>query len=638
MTLSKKGSVSSSGGGSGNLTISNSSTGIISGGVVTLVDSTHIGITAATGQIVDNSDPTSPVFSQVSFAGDANYLVENPTTDGVFLIALDTDSQIVELSFFTLTTQNRHELILLGAYVTVVAAGGVAAILDEPLNVGYSASTAATDFIWDVIGPANVSGNVISPNGTNLSIDNSGGITFILGQNFRQDQDIPNHRTIPAAPKMTFTRTFRGTGGMLLFDAMGATFDVIDPTRYDDGSGTLQAVNNNNYTVQVVFIAPDGFYTVAFGQEQFNTLSAAEDAILNGSLQFEEVDAYLAQVRRLFIVVKKEATDLSNVAQAVFFHDGKFRGEGLSSTSNIPTINTPGGSNEDIQFNSAGTFSGSSDLTWDGSTLGVIGSVSFGETGSFYSLEIGDAGGDSLAISTKPLDALAQRSLLIGRDTATQGGRDVVAVGHSAAAGTTTANNITALGNNALAAVTRSSDSTAVGFNALKSLTGISAFDNAAFGSGAGQDIADGSGNTILGRGAARDKTGGSNTVFVGAFCGLSSVSGDNLIIIGAGADVPNGTISNFVNIGDFLRADLDEGRMTIGDPGAGVQAPLFAEGVQLDLTDKNKVMRFNRLNNAQENSLPTLTDGVIWYNSDAKQFRVQLNNQTMSIDVSIVV
>lgn len=36
---------------------------------------------------------------------------------------------------------------------------------------------------------------------------------------------------------------------------------------------------------------------------------------------------------------------------------------------------TPGGSNTDIQFNNSGTFSGSNNLTWNGSTLAVSGTI-----------------------------------------------------------------------------------------------------------------------------------------------------------------------------------------------------------------------------------------------------------------------
>lgn len=302
----------------------NSSTGLLNGGDMSIVDLTHLDIGSVRGQIVNQDDPINPTITSVSYPGDSNYLIAN-STDGVFVIAIDINGDISEIDLTDVTTENRHDFILIGAYVYSSVAVGAVRILNEPINIGYGGTVCASDFIADVIGPVNMDGNVITANGVNLSIDNSGGTTFIIGQNFRQDPDKPHQRTIPQVSQIPFRRSYRSATGELLLDAGGATFTVIDPSRFDDGSGTLATVSANDFTVQVVYIAPSGIYNVAFGQTVYNSLAIAEAAVRDGTLGFTEIDAFLEQVKAAYIIVRNNATDLTDPAQALFIQTTKFR-------------------------------------------------------------------------------------------------------------------------------------------------------------------------------------------------------------------------------------------------------------------------------------------------------------------------
>ena len=115
----------------------------------------------------------------------------------------------------------------------------------------------------------------------------------------------------------------------------------------------------------------------------------------------------------MFLVVKQGATNLSDPTQAAFFTDGAFRGAGVSTSGGISGITTPGGSDTNIQFNDGGTFGGSNNLTWDGSDLGVTGTIN-GTTitqEANSDLFIGDStptlsGGLNTAIGVNALDSV----------------------------------------------------------------------------------------------------------------------------------------------------------------------------------------------------------------------------------------
>lgn len=312
------------GGGNTALAVRSATTGLLEGGEMSIVGglpSNTLDIGAATGQIVDQSSPGSPVLTSVSVEADASYTIANPT-DGVFLIAIDVDSNVVELDLTTLTKEERHDHVIIGAYVATSGGGGGAVrILDEPVNVGYGISTALADFLADAIGPINMQGNTITGSVTDLSINTSAGTSYIVGQNYRVDPDCPNERSLPQATGFGFRRSFVDTGDVLGLESAGATFTEINPLMYNPTAGTVTAVANNNYTAQQVYLAPTGIYNVAYGQIQSTSESTIIDAVEDGTA-FTEIAAFMDQVLIGIIVVQMTAGNLST---ATFLQPEKFR-------------------------------------------------------------------------------------------------------------------------------------------------------------------------------------------------------------------------------------------------------------------------------------------------------------------------
>ena len=337
-------------------------TGLTGGMVLSKASDTTLDISAGTGYVADYSDPATPITTPVNFAGVAGYTPVNLATDGLFVVGITVSGSIVEFDVQAVSAQNGRDNILIGVYIAV--GGIVNRTVPVPFNLGYNAAVTAIDFIRDVIGPANVMGNLIGANGANLSLDTTGGTIFIIASNFRNNPSIPDELTIPTAAAFSFYRVFRQVSPSTQLGQDGSLTTVMNPNKWDDGSGTLADVSNNDFTVQVVYATPGAHYVV-YGQEVFNTISDAETALQAGALTFDEYPTLQALVQRCFVIVREGTTDLSDTADAKFFDAGKFRIGGISTSGGIPGINVPGGSNTNVQFNDNGIFGGTDDLIWD---------------------------------------------------------------------------------------------------------------------------------------------------------------------------------------------------------------------------------------------------------------------------------
>ena len=123
---------------------------------------------------------------------------------------------------------------------------------------------------------------------------------------------------------------------------MGNFYDTIDPTKYDDGSGTLVNISGSTTTIQRVFLGPtsERFY-VYYGQDTYDSISTA----LN-NLATEPFVESLTTSKSLtfigYIVAQANATDLSNTSEANIVNGGLFRNTAGSSGGGTSTISNLG--------------------------------------------------------------------------------------------------------------------------------------------------------------------------------------------------------------------------------------------------------------------------------------------------------
>jgi len=345
------------------LAIRSQATGLLEGGLISAASGTTVDWTAGSGQVADYDNPESPVISEVTWAAVTGFTPTNiASTDGTF-IAYNAAGSMVEILASALTAANERENIIIG--LVAHTSGTITNIITAPLNVAYDGIESFNTFMSQIIGPANVDGNIYGANGTNLNIDVLGGRGFFLGSNFRNDPGFSDIVSFASAAPVTFLRSYRSTGAGAIFEPSPTT--LIGPTMYDNGSGTLQTVPAGNWTIQRIFRSRDGGTTVTYGQEIFASKSLALESL--GSEQFEEQTPFPYMLYRCALLIAEDATDLSDTGDAEFFNQSSFRITGAqSAASSVPGITSPGGSNESIQFNNGGVFGGDSNLTYNTTT------------------------------------------------------------------------------------------------------------------------------------------------------------------------------------------------------------------------------------------------------------------------------
>jgi len=342
-------------------------TGLLEGSVISAtVPGTTIDWTSGKGQVVNYADPENPIVTEVTWDAVSGYTPTNLATDGTTIFGYDSAGSLVEVLTTAVTIQDSHDYIFFGLVTHI--SSQVIEVLSSPGNLGYDGIGSYRDFINLIIGPANIEGNVYSANGANLNIDVIGGNAFIIGANFRNNPTISDSIALNSVVGITFQKLYRSADPSLIMLKDGASTTDIDPTQYDDGSGTLQSVTAGYWTIQRIFRGRTGGTNVSYGQQEFATKALALEAL--GAESFTEKDPLPFELFRCSLVVSESATDLSDTAEAEFFDQSSFRiGGARSSSASIPGVTNPGGSDGAVQVNDGGTFGGTSNISYSGTSL-----------------------------------------------------------------------------------------------------------------------------------------------------------------------------------------------------------------------------------------------------------------------------
>jgi hypothetical protein len=334
-------------------------TGIISGGALSIASATTINIAAGTGIVIDTTDASNIIRSDVSWNEVLGY-APNLSLDGSNIIIVDSNGNISDIRNVDKTDETYRDYIILGT-VSIYMSSLIHAD-SRPYNLGY-VSQSFEDFERDIIGPSTISGLVYSANGANLSLDYTEGRIFNIGCGFALGaQNTPNEKDISGVEAPVLFMTYHD--GPTLYPDGGPTI-YVNPDKIDNGDGTTSSVGNNNWTVQRIFYSPTATL-VSYGQEEYNTFDLAIESI--NSQEFFEAGALPASWFRAFLVIKEGAVDLSDITQAVFFEAPKFRlfgaggggiAGGVSAHSSLSKLewNVAGHLFEDAGIFNIGTYS-----------------------------------------------------------------------------------------------------------------------------------------------------------------------------------------------------------------------------------------------------------------------------------------
>jgi hypothetical protein len=300
------------------------STSIISGGEITINagDPTRIDISALTGYIVTYVSwlplsPTNPSIAYITLPAQIGVL---PAFAPITWYRVNPLGNFVQQATTPTPTDRRSNLII-GA--TATTGLGTNVIVDQTLPVIPAQVGNQLVDLMDSLGPFSTSGNVLSPNGVNLTFNKSQGGIFARGFGYVPNFQDPHNSTLAAQAPVSFRHITAIAG------SAGLNTAILNVGSYDpNGLGVITPVPGGVNTATNFRVW--GFATntvpeqilVQYGQVSFATLAAAQAAIPAGLYIPNPATASGALLG--WISVIRSATDLSNPAQAVFTKAAKF--------------------------------------------------------------------------------------------------------------------------------------------------------------------------------------------------------------------------------------------------------------------------------------------------------------------------
>lgn len=288
------------------------STGILTGGVVTPnANPLLFDISAGTGLIIDWTGPQAPQRKYIKWAALIGETVPNFASQFTSLFfnaagALTKDPGAVpDGNDYRSRIYLQSVIHQSGTQVDSVSSGGTPA---------YEVIAALFDYVR-FVGPAN-KGNCFAPNGVSTTFIKEVGQTALPFINRANDLQNPTVQTDALiSPVTNFTQAYRDGSG-------GTTFifpnSVIDSGFWDDGTGVLNSVTNNRFTLKRIYWFPQsGSVTVTVGQAEYANLVDARAALQTENAIIDPLITNNGSFTAT-LIVQEGATDLSDPAQAEF--------------------------------------------------------------------------------------------------------------------------------------------------------------------------------------------------------------------------------------------------------------------------------------------------------------------------------
>lgn len=355
------------------------STGLLYGGLVS-GSGTTIYVSSGSGIVMTSNasytEEISPQFTYITwpnYSASATYLTSSQNT----YLYVDTAGIVRQQPNYFTETQYQ-EAICLGRvthanYTNITGIG-------SNVQTTYDSDAQQSEFIR-AFGPLKINGLTVTGQTGTLHINIGSGTSYNLGGFYRFNADHPSNYSSTATVTGSMARAYRSGSGIYLDNNGGAFYTAIDPTKYDDGSGTLQNTGTGNWTIQRVFYNPESKRsTVYYGQSRYTTLLNALQYLPTDPFEEGEFTAK-SLIFVAYLVVKGNTTDLTNDTQNTIVQAGLFRnttgGSGNAGTITLSLENlsdvliTTPVNNQALIYNSG---------TW---INGYPASASFATTASF---------------------------------------------------------------------------------------------------------------------------------------------------------------------------------------------------------------------------------------------------------------
>ena len=311
-------------------------TGILEGGDITVLNSTQVRVASGKGIVVNynkgaaNAAPTVQEVNWDQIDITVSNLSAGNTEQANQWFYVDT-SGAVQQQPGEFTDAQYKTTVILGS---VIHSDGIVRFAKTFPTAAYGTHNEFSEFAR-IFGPLKKTGHTITANGTNLSLDRAAGTAFALGRNFSTDANNPSIITDASQSIVTFYRYYQdGTGGFVLDDGVSnAGYTELDPTKYDDGTGTLATVAANKFTTQRLYYFPGttGIIVAYYGRNEYDSLDAANTQI--SAEPFTEATNTAQQAIFLgYVIMENTCTDLSAATNSRIIQGGLFRSVAFTST------------------------------------------------------------------------------------------------------------------------------------------------------------------------------------------------------------------------------------------------------------------------------------------------------------------
>lgn len=307
------------------------STGLLYGGLLSINagNTATFDLTAGSGYIVNtgatyNREPL-PVITRVEWTAKTGVTLAGLTGQDTTWVYIDSTGAVKQQAAF-FTDDQVQSTIAIGALVH--PSRTFISLAKTIPNVSYATDKQYEQFIRS-FGPLKVSGHTIQANGANLKLNRTDGVVYILGRNYPNDPNNPSVVSDIAKTDPEIWQYYRGATAGSFITVTGVTTG-IDPTKYDDGTGTLASVSPSTpFTIQRAFFFPGtpNVLGVYYGRNQYPSLSEAANNI--HLEDFTEItNTSTNAVLAAFILVKYNTTALSTAIianDARIIQAGQFR-------------------------------------------------------------------------------------------------------------------------------------------------------------------------------------------------------------------------------------------------------------------------------------------------------------------------
>lgn len=314
----------------------NLTTGVLYGGELTVVNANTIQVASGQGIIVDlnkSSARTAPQVTEVSWDTQQISVLNLTPGDPDQLnqwIYVDANS-VIQQQPGSFSEGQYKSVIVLGS---VIHSDGSVRFVKTFPSPAYG-NQADFGIFARIFGPLKKSGHIITANGNNLSIDRAAGTAFAIGRNYATDPENPSLVTDALRTQCVIHRYYQnGSGGFELDDGPnGAGYTTLDPTKYDDGTGTLATVGNNKFTTQRLYYFPGTPNIVVsyYGRNEYQSIDEANTQI-NAESFTEATNTAQQAIFLGYVIMEKSATDLSAATNSRIIQGGLFRSVAFSST------------------------------------------------------------------------------------------------------------------------------------------------------------------------------------------------------------------------------------------------------------------------------------------------------------------